>query len=176
MIVLRALMEDAHGWGRPMGRDVFVKLLGEVERLPDASVRVSLRGVDRMDVSFSSETVVEIARRYKGRKGFYVTDAASPEIVENIEAAANRVSQPICIVDGTQRRYVGVTPSAGTKAALEAVLSVPQARAAEIAEAIHVTVANASMKLKALWDGGFLLRRENPAETGGVEYVYQRIA
>jgi predicted transcriptional regulator len=31
------------------------------------------------------------------------------------------------------------------------------------------------MKFKQLWEQGFLLRRESVADSGGVEFVYQRI-
>jgi predicted transcriptional regulator len=32
------------------------------------------------------------------------------------------------------------------------------------------------MKLKQLWSSGFVMRRESVADTGGVEFVYHRIA
>ncbi len=49
-------------------------------------------------------------------------------------------------------------------------------RAAEfIKENKEITIANASMKFKQLWQQGFLLRREDISESGGVEYVYYRI-
>lgn len=177
MIALRELMGRPDGWGRTFGREVFGKLLEHVERNPDqVTFTISLKGVTRLDVSFSSECLVELARRFRGQKGFCLVDVNVPEIVENIEAAASRVEQPLVVADGGRQRYIGPMPSAGNKAALEFVVSRPQARAVEIAEAIHISVANASMKLKSLWQGGFLLRRESAADTGGVEYVYQRIA
>jgi len=177
VIVLRKLMGRADGWGRPMGREVFQKLLDHVERHPDQLVfGISLKGVQRIDVSFSSETIVEIARRFRGRKGFFLKDIAVPEIEENIEAAALRVGQPLAIAERGQHRFIGLAPSAGTKAALDFVVAHPQARAVEIAEAAHISVANASMKLKQLWTTGFLLRRESAADSGGVEFIYQRIA
>jgi predicted transcriptional regulator len=51
----------------------------------------------------------------------------------------------------------------------------PQTRAAEFAAEKGISIANASMKFKQLWDQGFLLRRESTSDTGGVEFVYQRI-
>jgi predicted transcriptional regulator len=32
------------------------------------------------------------------------------------------------------------------------------------------------MKFKQLWEQGFLLRQESTADSGGLEYVYRRIA
>jgi len=170
-------MGRPEGWGRAFGREVFQKLLEHVERNPDqVTFAISLKGVTRLDVSFSSESLVELARRFRGQKGFYLVDVGVPEIEENIDAAARRVDQPLVVLDAVQHRFIGSVPSAGTKAALDFAVSRPQARAVEIADAIHVSVANASMKLKNLWQRGFLLRRESTADTGGVEYVYQRIA
>lgn len=178
MIVLSELMSPkTDGWGRAMGREVFAKLLAHVERNPDQAVfPISLRGVKRVDVSFSSETIVQLARRYRSEKGFFLIDIAIPEIEENIDAAARRVGQPLLVVEGAKHRFLGTEPSPGSKAALEFVIARPQARAAEMAQAIQISVANASMKLKQLWVEGFLLRRESVAETGGVEFVYHRIA
>jgi hypothetical protein len=171
------MMSKPEGWGREMGRSVFSKLLEHVERNPDQTVfPISLKGVKQIDYSFSSETVVQLARRFKGQKGFYLVDVGAPYIEENIDAAARRAEQPLVIVDADGQRFIGLEPSAGTKAALDVVVSRPQARAAEIAEAISVSVANASMKLKQLWTNGFLLRRESVADSGGVEFVYHRIA
>lgn len=177
MIVLSELMPKSDGWGRAMGREVFTNLLSHVERNPDQKVfPISFRGVKRIDVSFSSETVVQLARRFRSEKGFYLIDISVPEIEENLDAAARRIGQPLLVVDGGRHRFIGMEPSAGSKAALEFVIERPQARAAEIAQAIQISVANASMKLKQLWSEGFLLRRESVADTGGVEFVYHRIA
>jgi len=38
-----------------------------------------------------------------------------------------------------------------------------------------MSVANASNKFRQLWEKGFLLRREEVAESGGMEYTYFRI-
>jgi predicted transcriptional regulator len=46
---------------------------------------------------------------------------------------------------------------------------------AELAKQVRATVSNASNKLRALSDGGYILRREQVAVTGGIEYVYKRV-
>jgi hypothetical protein len=160
-----------------MGRKVFQRLLQHVERNSDQTVfAISLRGVKRIDYSFSSETIVQLARRFRGGKGFYLVDIASPEIEENIDAAARRVEQPLLVIEAGKHRFIGLAPTPGTKAALDLVVQRPQARAAEIADEIEVSVANASMKLKQLWTHGFVMRHESVADTGGVEFIYHRIA
>ena len=181
MIRLLDLMDHPNGWGREMGREVFGRMAVGFAALSSPSpststMGISLRGIARMDVSFSSETVVEFARRLRGGSGIYLAHIEVPEIEENIDAAARRVEQPMLVMDGSTTRFIGQQPSAGTRAALELAIHRPQTRAVDVATDLDISVANASMKLKQLWTGGFLLRREQAAETGGIEFVYHAIA
>jgi hypothetical protein len=177
LIVLRDHMDDGQGWGREQGRQVFQRLLDTVEAVQDCSVfRVSMQGVDRADISFASETLVELARRFRRMKGFCLVDLSDPDVKENYEAAAARKTQPLIVWTGGTASVLGVQPSQGTRDALEFALQRPQTRAAEfVAERSGLSIANASMKFKQLWEQGFLLREESAADSGGVEYVYSRI-
>ena len=44
-----------------------------------------------------------------------------------------------------------------------------------VANAFDISVPNASSKLKKLVDDGYILRFEETAETGGIEFIYQSI-
>lgn len=177
IISLNELLDRKDGWGRALGRDVFQKLLAHVESHPgQATFRISFKGVRRADVSFCSESVVELARRFKTSIGFCLVDVGTSDLEENLDAAARRVDQPLMIWDGTKARFLGSPVSAGNKDALAFVLERPQARATEFALKQGITIANASSKFKGLWSAGFLMRRESAADSGGTEYVYQRIA
>jgi hypothetical protein len=71
---------------------------------------------------------------------------------------------------------IGPEPSEGAREAFQFAMSRPQSRATEFATGRKgMSIANASMKFKQLWEHGFLLRRESVADTGGVEFVYHRI-
>jgi hypothetical protein len=174
---LRDCMASAEGWGRAQGRVVYQKLIGFVESNPGVSVfRVSLDGVRRVDISFASETVVELSRRYRQAKGFCFFDLTDPDMLENWEAAAQRKGQPICVWNDKDARIIGLEPSRGSSSALRFAMDRPAVRAADFAAATQgMSIANASTKFKQLWEHGFLLRREQAAESGGVEFVYYRI-
>lgn len=174
---LRNLMPSPEGWGRSQGREVYSKLIEFVESHPGVLIfRVSVEGVNRVDISFASETLVELARRFRGRKGFCFIDLVDSDMLENWEAAAERKSQPLLIWRGEEGRTIGLSPSQGNASALTFALKREFTRATEFVSATPgMTIANASMKFKQLWDQGFLLRRENVAESGGVEFVYFRI-
>ena len=165
------------GWGREQGRAVYSRLLSFVESHPGMLVfRISVDQVQRMDISFASETIVQLARRYRGRKGFCFTDLSDRDMLENCEAGAERGEQPLLAWDGDIPSVIGPQPSAGTRDAFRFALRRPSTRVAEfVAEQQGISIRNASNKFKQLWEQGFLLREERSADSGGVEYVYQRI-
>ena len=175
---LRDFMSEDDGWGRVAGREAYGKLIDFVETHPGSLVfRVSLVGVHRIDISFASETIVELAHRHRGRKGFCFVDLADADQKENWAAAAQRAAQPIMSWDERGKSVtLGLEPSQGNSEAFRFALARPETRAAEYAaSAKDVSITNASTKFKQLWEQGFLLRREAAAESGGVEYVYVRI-
>ena len=128
-----------------------------------------------MDISFASESVVELARRFRGSKAFALTDIADADMIENLEAAAARKHQPLVIRFDGSTRLIGLQPSKGNIEAFQFARSHRTVRAAQFAAANNMPIANASMKFKQLWEQGFLLRRESVAESGGVEFLYFRI-
>lgn len=176
-LTLCNFMETQEGWGRDQGRKVHQKLLDFVEAKPGAMIfKVLLAGVRRVDISFASETIVELARRYRRQKGFCFVDLTDQDMLENWEAAASRKDQPIMVWEGEKGRVIGVEPSRGTLDAFKVALARESTRAAEFAASTPaMSIANASTKFKQLWEQGFLLRREDVAESGGVEFLYYRI-
>ena len=176
VIRLRQFMSGPDGWGHEQGRDVHAKLLKELEANPGRTViRVSLKEVQRTDASFPRESVVELARRFRGHKGFCLVDLGDEDLLENWDAAALRREQPlICWRDETYR-ILGPNPSSGNAAILELVMKKGSLTASAAARALDLKLTNASMKLKQLLDQGFVLRKEETAPSGGVEYTYIRI-
>ena len=170
-------MVSPEGWGREQGRQVYGKLIDFVEANPGVTIfQISLQGVKRIDFSFASETLVELARRYRSSKGFCILTPIDPDMLENFDAAAERKSQPLMIWGGDEYHIIGVKPSRGASGALSFALQRESTRAAEFISANpEISIANASMKFKQLWEQGFLLRREDTSGSGGVEYVYYRI-
>jgi hypothetical protein len=176
-IQLRAFMESSEGWGRNQGREAYQKLIDFIEKHAGILVfQISVEGVRRIDISFASETIIELARRYRGNKGFCFIDLTDPDMRENWDAAAERKSQPIMVWEEFQGQVIGIKPSQGLMEAFRFALERPFVRAAEFAAASSgISIANASSKFKQLWTQGFLLRREDVAESGGVEFIYYRI-
>ncbi len=176
VLELSTFMDRPEGWGRGQGREVYQRLLGFVESNPGTVIfKISMKGVQRIDISFASETIVELARRYRRTKGFCLVDLTDRDMMENIDAAGEKKEQPMLVWGQKSADLIGLEPSEGTRHAFEFAMGRSQARAAEFAAEKGLSIANASMKFKQLWEQGFLLRRESTADTGGVEFVYCRI-
>lgn len=177
MIRLRDFMKRDEGWGRGEGREVYIKLIDFIENHPGILVfKVSLDGVQKFDISFASETIVEVARRYRGKKGFCIIDPNNADMMENIEAAAQRKDQPLMVKSNGESRVIGVRPSQGNLDVLRFAMARPKTRVADfVSSARGTSLTNASNKFRQLWEKGFLLRREEVAESGGLEFTYFRI-
>jgi len=170
-------MNSSEGWGRSQGREVYNRLIDFVESKPGVMIfHISLAEVRRIDFSFSSETLIELARRYRGNKGFCFCESVDQDMLENLYAAAERKQQPLMVWKDSEYQIIGLQPTKGALTALEFALKQKEARASEFVSANpKMSISNASMKFKQLWTQGFLLRTENVADSGGVEYVYHRI-
>lgn len=173
-IRLRDFMQGSDAWGHDEGREVFLKLLRTVEAYAGCQVfRISLEGVRRTDASFPRECVIELAKRFRGSKGFCLKDVENKDLLDNWDMAADKKEQPILFwnSDGSYR-IIGPQPSRGNKEIFDYVLSVPYATAVSSAKALDLKLTNASTKLKMLCEQGFLLRRDETSPSGGIEYVY----
>lgn len=173
---LRDFMDREDGWGTDEGHDVYLKLTRFVEQHPAAAVyHVSLDGVRRTDASFPRESVMEVARRYRKKIGFCLGDVNNEDLLDNWDAAALKKEQPMFVWLAKGYRILGPQPSAGSTDVLKLVLGKFETRASDVSRDLALKIANASMKLKQLWEQGFILRREDTADTGGIEYVYYPI-
>jgi len=176
VLPLRKFMSRPEGWGRATGRDVYPRLLDFVEDNPGTTVfQISMKDVQRIDISFASETVIELARRFRRAKGFCLIDLDDTDIIENLDAAGAKKEQPLLVWREKSAKCIGLAPSEGAREAFQFAMDRQQTRAAELAVQKKISIANASMKFKLLWEQGFLLRYESTADTGGIEFVYHRI-
>ena len=116
-----------------------------------------------LDAGFASEAIVALFQRYRGTKGFRIVDVADEDLIENIDAAARRVEQPVLADTSSGLRFLGPSPTASLSVVLELALKREQLRAADVAYVLGISTTNASNKLKQLWQRGYLLRREEAA-------------
>jgi hypothetical protein len=165
---------EPEAWGNDRGREVFAELLIEVERHPGALVfEISLEGIRRTDASFPRESVVELARRFRKQTAFVVTDVTNEDLLFNWDAAAGKKEQPLFVKgDGSSWKLLGPQLSSAKNRLLEYVMTNKKVRTTQVAADLFLKISNASTQLRDLWEMGYVLRREEVADTGGLEFVY----
>lgn len=175
-VSLRSLMVIPEGWGHVQGRKLGQVLTAKIGSSGQPEVvRLSLDGVKRVDVTFAAEAIITVVKQHLRRHGVCITDLVSNDVLENIAAAAERASTPVVIWRGEVPQIVGPRPVAGLTMSLDLVMARPRVRAGELAAELEISLANASNKLKQLWEGGYLVRDQVTAASGGNEFVYARI-
>ena len=175
-IRLRSYLPGPDAWGRDQGQQVQERLREVVDKKPSATVVViSLDGVVRTDSSFPRVAVVMLAEYYRRQRGICLVDLTGEDLFENWDAAAQLRQYPLFVWQQGGYRIIGPQPSEGTRDMLIYVLRQTVTTASEAAAQLGISVQNASNKLKQLWEGGYILRRERAASTGGVEYMYAPI-
>jgi len=175
-IVLVDFTESAHPFGNRKGREVYQKLLDVVEDHPATSIFViSLKGIKATDASFPRESVVSIAKQFRGEKGFFLTDFNSRDLIDNWSYAAKAKEQPLIIWYDHSHEIIGPDITSSTKDLVEYVIEKGKVTTSKVADDLNLSVQNASTKLKNLVKQGFVLRSEEIADTGGVEFKYHSI-
>ena len=187
---LRDYMEAADASGVAEGRIVHARLLEEVKkqltRADSATVVfvISMEGVRRTDASFPRESVMQLAHRFRPQHGFCLWHLDDSDLLENWEAAADRRIQPMLLwhtdKDGFRAHLLGPKLTEGLRGVFDTLLveakktadTVCGATTSEVAERLGLSISNASNKLKTLWEEGYILRREQVAASGGIEFRY----
>ncbi|QQN27376.1 MarR family transcriptional regulator [Pseudomonas syringae group genomosp. 3] len=177
IIKLLDLTGDDHPFGNVQGKATFRMLLDVVEANPHALIfGISLDGIEATDASFPRESVVAVAKLFKGERGFFLKDVKSRDLLDNWRYAAQAKEQPLTV--WTNRSFEVIGPELSPSAAdlLGCVLSNGSITTARAADLLKISVPNASTKLKKLLDSGYILRAEEAAESGGIEFMYYAIA
>lgn len=176
ILTLRDYLERSDAWGREEGREVYPKLLKALEQTPGPVLfRINLAGVSRLDASFPRESFVALAKRYAGEKAFAITDAASADLLENVDAAAHKLVMPMVVWDAQGSwSLIGPAPSPGLKPVFDIAMAEGEVTTAMLVKAPYELGAanNVSNKLKQLTEAGYLVRREDSSVSGGKEYRY----
>ena len=171
---------SAEGLRREYGIEVHDKLISEIEKNSEADVLyLSMKGIDVVDASFSREAIVRTIKEYRGKIGFCLIDIDNEEYIDNFVAAIIKLQQPVFFK--LNRRYKVIGPSyphglsKGNQEVIDYVNSRKVVTATMLKSDLNLTITNASTKLKQLLEQGYLMRKQEIAASGGVEYLYYPI-
>jgi len=161
-------------YGSPRGKLAHDKLLSEIEKIGKVDViGVSFLGLEGADVSFLREALVYVIKRYRKEIFFFVTDLPDEDIVANLQAAAVSGGEQVTYWSGNECRFLGSEQSTSSKLLLDLIATHRSSTTANVAEALNISVQNASTRLKRLYEEGYVMRIEETAESGGREFVYK---
>lgn len=176
VLKLHDLVGSPTAFGNAEGREVFQKLLAELDAHPSKKiVGISMEGMTRMDASFPRESVVSLAKSRSGEKGFYLEGFASKDLMDNWDYAAKAKGLSMIVFTNGAYELIGDELNAGSKSLLDYVMSEGVVTTSKVAEMLGVSAQNASAKLKKLLSLGLVLGAKQSAETGGMEYIYTAI-
>lgn len=162
--------------GNKIGKEVFTQMRDYVEKHRGTTLfEISFTDIEFADSSFARESIVLLAKLYKGTKGFIIIDLDDEDIIDNIDYAAVALDQPLTIRLDTEIRTLGPVLTKSNLEILNFLKKKKKTTTSQIASSMNLSVQNASSKLKKLVDDGYILRFEETAESGGIEFIYQAI-
>lgn len=176
VVNLLSFTSSANPFGNVEGKSVFRKLVDLVEEHSRTQIfGVSLKGIKATDASFPRESVVSLAKHFRGERGVFLTDLHNRDLIDNWTYAARAKEQPLVIWSGGTFEIIGPELNPATRSLVEYVLEKRSILASQAAADLGLSVQNASTRLKGLVAAGYLLREEDVAESGGIEFKYRAI-
>lgn len=173
---LLSFTSSDHPYGNNEGKEVFRKLSDFVEQNAACKIfGISLEGIAATDASFPRESVVALAKQLRGEKGFYLTHLVNRDLIDNWSYAALAKDQPLVIWNDSTFEIIGPELNKSTRDLVEYVLRRGSVLTSQVASELGLSVQNASTRLKNLVSHGYLLRSEDVADTGGIEFKYSAI-
>ncbi|QBF24408.1 DNA-binding protein [Pseudomonas tructae] len=167
--------EEVNPYGTTLGKLAFSKFISHLDTVQKISVVAISFGNVSADSSYLREAVISVIKHYRNEKFFYVTDLKNADVRDNCHYAAEAKKQPVIAWEGDEYWILGPQPSPSNLSLLELVLKKRSVTTAWVATELDISVQNASTKLKRLVEEGYIMRREEAAESGGIEYVYAAI-
>lgn len=175
-VKLLDLTKNPDAWGNAKGKEVGALLEKIILGHPGFDIfKISFKGIQRTDASFSREGVVEIASRFRTKHAVAIVDLDDEDLIENLDMAAVKKAQPLFLWQDDSLRLLGPSPTKGNAELLNYILTVGETTASAVASTMNLKLTNASTKLKQLWETGYIMRREELAPSGGIEFIYYRI-
>lgn len=174
---------SSDAWGRDLGRQVCRQLEDGIFENERADPRVKVfvldfTGLKRMDASFPQEAIVELLRKFRGRKYFVLTNLDNPIIEENMFMAFEKRNEVGIVRDSNGFRTIGMKVTPDLFEILKLADSQDSITSRDVMDhfaSAKMSLPNASNKLKSLWEQGLLQRTEGVAKSGGRENFYSAV-
>jgi hypothetical protein len=176
IIKLIDIVDKNIAFGNTLGRQVFQKLLAKLDTHPANRIfGISFLGMEMMDASFARESIVSLAKAKRGEIGFFLTDFASKDLIDNWDYAAKAKDQFMIVLNKRGFEVIGPDLSTSLHDTLNFIMKKGVVTTSMVADELEIKVPNASVRLKKMLDQGLLLGEKEAAESGGLEYNFLAI-
>lgn len=176
LIELSKLINSPVAFGNQEGREVYNAISILIDENPQFSIfEVSLQGIDATDASFPRESIVALAKNLRGEKAFYLTNFKNRDLIDNWQYGADAKEQPLLIHHEGKRIWIGPKITTSSQELLDYIYEQPRVTTSLVANHFDISIPNASMKLKKLFNLGYILGEKETASSGGHEFVYRAI-
>jgi hypothetical protein len=177
-IDLKQIMDDCKliGESANEGKVLYSALVSHIESHPQYNVFYIILNATYFNASFAREGIVKVALNYRMKKGLCLVNVEDEDSLDNVLGPVAKLEQPIPyyindVFHLVSHKKIGV-PSKTNQPIFDYLLSRGLTTANEVAEEFQLKLSNASTKLKALFEEGFVLREEQKSTSGGLEYFY----
>ena len=177
-VLLRKPGDGPDAWGTSAGINVFLRLNAELARLTANTVVVlDYSGIERTDVSFQREAVVETVRKHRPRLLFIASNVGDDDVLVNLGAALEARGEALLVRNrGGVPRILGRRLAKEHQDTLSAIHGHPEFKSTQLTVPPHgLEGSTASARLTALWKAGLLGRIQGASPSGGREYRYYPI-
>ncbi|HEX2879778.1 MAG TPA: winged helix-turn-helix domain-containing protein [Polyangiaceae bacterium] len=161
-------------WGIEHGRAGFTKIDAVLRNRPEVIINLDFAGVARFDSSCTREVVVNLLRKYKGVRCFFITGIANESVRENMDAAM--LKSEVSVLQRTSKNgyeVLGVALKQHLRDTLDVVEKLRRTTSKEVADRLGSLALPACInRLRDLTDAGLIMRAEGTADSGGREFLF----
>lgn len=170
-ISLRREVGSPDAWGTEFGAMIFARINVQLLGISEGTlVPIDYGGLERSDVSFQREAIVETLRKHRPRLLFIAVNLADPDMQENLSLALERRGEWLLAREKNGKPGVlGKRLTPEQRATLERVWSAGELTSSGLDD---VKLSTASSRLAWLWRAGLVERVEGTSPTGGREHRY----
>ena len=163
-------------FGNALGREVYQKLYDYISSIPNEDIfEISLEGIRATDASFPRESVINLAKNYKGEKAFFITNAMNDDILDNWAYGSRAKKLPLISWKNNTYKIIGEELTDNMRALLDFIMENNRVTSSAVSKKFDISTQNANAKLKKLLELGLVLASKEPSETGGLEYIFKAI-
>lgn len=167
--------ENDSPFGNVQGKKTFHALLAFIDQHPTQKVfEISLAGIVVTDSSFPRESVVSLAKLFRGERWFILSgfNPDDPDLLDNWDYAAKAKEQTLTVLMSGEPVFIGQPLNEAAKELVLLVFKYGRISTPAAAKVLDISIPNASTRLKKLVSDGLIMRSEEVASSGGKEFVY----